>query len=221
MATMFITVIPAAIRDRIPPGAAASDPGRLCRLGPRTAVDQALHRLVASRSLRRIARGFYDIPQDNRLTGKPTILTRAMQDRRAGPEGKGPGGGRWPHRRQRPRDSPTPFPARIGRPYRWDACGPSPLATLTLEFQAAAPSRLYWAGRPAMRYVQALHWLRDKCSRPMTEASTSALFPSSKTPDHGQAIQDDGVSGPSRLAGVDADDRARPAPEGEPLERRR
>jgi hypothetical protein len=34
-------------------------------LGPRTAVDQALHGLVVSRSLRRIARGFYDIPQDN------------------------------------------------------------------------------------------------------------------------------------------------------------
>src|SRR5262249_53310256 len=24
-----------------------------------------------------------------------------------------------------------------------------------------APSRLYWAGRPAMRVVQSLHWLKD------------------------------------------------------------
>jgi hypothetical protein len=38
---------------------------------------------------------------------------------------------------------------------------PITLGNLTLDFQAAAPSRLYWAGRPAMRFVQALHWLRD------------------------------------------------------------
>jgi hypothetical protein len=38
---------------------------------------------------------------------------------------------------------------------------PITLGNLTLDFKAAAPSRLYWAGRPAMRFVQALHWLRD------------------------------------------------------------
>ena len=35
-------------------------------------MDQALHRLVASGKLRRIARGLYDLPGTNRLTGKPT-----------------------------------------------------------------------------------------------------------------------------------------------------
>src|SRR5580698_6595407 len=66
--------ISAAIRDRISASAQPRvwTPEDFADLGPRTAVDQALHRLVASRSLRRIARGFYDIPQDNRLTGKPT-----------------------------------------------------------------------------------------------------------------------------------------------------
>ena len=66
--------IPAAIRDRIsaPAQPRVWTPEDFADLGPRTAVDQALHRLVASRSLRRIARGFYDTPQDNRLTGKPT-----------------------------------------------------------------------------------------------------------------------------------------------------
>jgi hypothetical protein len=65
--------IPAAIRDRIsaPAQPRVWTPEDLADLGPRTAVDQALHRLVASRNLRRIARGFYDTPQDNRLTGKP------------------------------------------------------------------------------------------------------------------------------------------------------
>src|SRR5438445_410101 len=41
-------------------------------LGSREAVDQALHRLTASKDLRRIARGLYDQPRMNRLTGKPT-----------------------------------------------------------------------------------------------------------------------------------------------------
>jgi hypothetical protein len=35
------------------------------------------------------------------------------------------------------------------------------LDNLNIEFKQTAPSRLYWAGRPAMRVVQALHWLKD------------------------------------------------------------
>jgi hypothetical protein len=63
--------IPAVIRDRI---SAPAQPRvwtleDFADLGPRTAVDQALHRLVASRSLRRIARGFYDTPP--RTIGSP------------------------------------------------------------------------------------------------------------------------------------------------------
>ena len=32
---------------------------------------------------------------------------------------------------------------------------------LTLQFKLTAPSKLYWAGRPEMRIVQSLYWLRD------------------------------------------------------------
>jgi hypothetical protein len=32
---------------------------------------------------------------------------------------------------------------------------------LVIAFKQTAPSKLYWAGRPAMRIVQALHWLKD------------------------------------------------------------
>jgi hypothetical protein len=35
------------------------------------------------------------------------------------------------------------------------------LDKLVIDFKQTAPSRLYWAGRPAMRVVQALHWLKD------------------------------------------------------------
>ena len=153
--------IPAAIRDRIsaPAHPRVWTPEDFADLGPRTAVDQALHRLVASRDLRRIARGFYDTPQDNRLTGKPTYpnprdvidaLTRkgkvrVVVDGLTAANDLG---------------LTDAVPARIavltdGR------LRPITLGNLTLDFQAAAPSRLYWAGRPAMRFVQALHWLRD------------------------------------------------------------
>lgn len=38
---------------------------------------------------------------------------------------------------------------------------PIQLGRQQIRFQAAAPSRLYWAGHPAMRIVQALYWLHD------------------------------------------------------------
>ena len=58
---------------------------------------------------------------------------------------------------------------------------PITLGNLTLDFQAAAPSRLYWAGRPAMRFVQALYWLRDML--PSDDGSLhKRLFPFSEIP---------------------------------------
>jgi hypothetical protein len=75
---------------------------------------------------------------------------------------------------------------------------PLTLGNLTLNFQAAAPSRLYWAGRPAMRFVQALHWLRYIL--PSDDGSLrKRLVSILKDPDHGQAIQDDLRSGLSAL----------------------
>jgi hypothetical protein len=38
---------------------------------------------------------------------------------------------------------------------------PIRLGSQQIRFKAAAPSRLYWAGHPAMRIVQALYWLQD------------------------------------------------------------
>jgi hypothetical protein len=165
-------------------------------LGPRTAVDQALHRLVASRDLRRIARGFYDTPQDNRLTGKPTYpnprdvidaLTRkgrvrVVVDGLTAANDLG---------------LTDAVPARIGV-LTDGRLRPITLGNLTLDFQAAAPSRLYWAGRPAMRFVQALHWLRDIL--PSDDGSLhKRLISILKDPGHGLAIQNDLRSGLSAL----------------------
>jgi hypothetical protein len=190
--------IPVAIRDRIsaPEKPFVWTPDDFADLGPRTAVDQALHRLVVSKDLRRIARGFYDIPKLNRLTGKPTYPNpRDVIDALA--------------RRGNLRvvvDGITAandlrltdaVPARIGV-LTDGRLRPITLGNLTLDFQYAAPSRLYWAGRPAMRFVQALHWLRDML--PSDDGSIwKRLLAILKDPDHGQAIQDDLRGGLSAL----------------------
>jgi len=153
--------IPAAsrVRTAAPAQPRVRTPEDFADLGPRTAVDQALHRLVASSKLRRIARGFYDTPQDNPLTGKPTypnprdVIAALARNGKvrvvvAGLTAANDLG------------LTDAVPARIGV-LTDGRLRPITLGNLTLDFKAAAPSRLYWAGRPAMRFVQALHWLRD------------------------------------------------------------
>ncbi len=69
---------------------------------------------------------------------------------------------------------------------------PIKLGNQELHFRYAAPSRLYWAGRPAMRVVQALHWMQDMLSedseRQLVEKKLHSLF---ADPRHGKSIRDD------------------------------
>ena len=128
-------------------------------LGSREAVDKTLQRLARRGEVRRIDRGLYDKPVVNSLTKKRTSpdyreLINVVS------------------RRDRSRmlvDGITAandlgltdaVPARVVvhtdariRPVRLD--------NLVIEFKPTAPSKLYWAGRPAMRVVQALYWLKD------------------------------------------------------------
>jgi hypothetical protein len=157
-------------------------------LGPREAVDQALHRLVATKQLRRIARGLYDKPRTNKLTGKPTDPDyRYVIDALA--------------RRDQVRmvvDGITAandlgltdaVPARAVV-FTDARLKPIKLGNLTIKFQHAAPSRLHWAGHPAMRVIQSLHWLRDVLPTDK-ERILSRLAALLKDPDHGPAIRDD------------------------------
>lgn len=128
-------------------------------LGPRAAVDKALQRLVAEKAVSRVDRGLYYLPQHNSLTKKPTVADyAAVIDAVA--------------RRDQARmlvdgltaandlGQTTAVPARIV--VLTDArVRPITLGRQQIRFQTAAPSRLYWAGRPAMRIVQSLHWLQD------------------------------------------------------------
>ena len=190
--------IPAAIRDRISSAAKPRvwTPDDFADVGPRTAVDQALHRLVASKHLRRIARGLYDTPRPNRLAEKLTYPdprdvidalgrkgnVRVVVDGLTAASDLG---------------LPDAVPARItvltdGR------LRPIALGNLTLDFRYAAPSRLYWAGRPAMRFVQALYWLRDML--PSDDGRIlKRLVAILKDPGHGQSIQQDLRNGLSAL----------------------
>jgi len=128
-------------------------------LGERDAVDKVLQRLTRAGALRRVDRGLYDQPSINRLTQKDSPADpREVIDAIA--------------RRDQIRvlvDGMTAandlgltnaVPAKIL--VHTDARLKSiSLGQLDIVFKPTAASKLYWAGRPAMRIVQALHWLRD------------------------------------------------------------
>lgn len=134
-------------------------PSDFLDLGSRDAVDKALQRRVKQATLRRIDRGLYDRPSFNSLTRQPNPPDpRAVIDAVA--------------RRDHIRllvDGMTAandlgltnaVPAKIV--VHTDArLRPIPLGKMIITFKPTAASKLTWAGRPAMRLVQALHWLRD------------------------------------------------------------
>jgi hypothetical protein len=128
-------------------------------LGLRDAIDKALQRLEGANRIRRIDRGLYDMPRINKLTGQPTNpdyngvieaisrrdQIRVLVDGITAANNLG---------------LTNAVPARVV--VHTDArLKPIKLDNLTIQFKLTAPSRLYWAGRPAMRVVQALHWLHD------------------------------------------------------------
>lgn len=143
-------------------------------LGNRDAVDKALQRLVANGEIRRIDRGLYDKPGYNQLTKKSTSADpRGVIDAVA--------------RRDQIRilvDGMTAandlgltnaVPAKII--VHTDArLRPIKLGNLWITFKPTAPSKLFWAGRPAMRTVQALHWLRDVLGDPEEKSRVTAIL---------------------------------------------
>ncbi|MDB5580659.1 MAG: hypothetical protein JWR80_5835 [Bradyrhizobium sp.] len=127
---------------------------------PRDAIDQALHRLVKAQQIRRLARGLYDKPRLNSLTRQPSApdpgavidalsrrdSSRMLVDGITAANDLG---------------LSDAVPAKIV--VHTDArLTPFHLGTLSIVFKKTAPSKLLWAGRPAMRVVQALHWLKDR-----------------------------------------------------------
>jgi len=134
-------------------------PGDFAHLGSRDVIDKTLQRMVLRGQLRRIDRGLYDTPKINSLTKRPSAPDyRAVIDAIA--------------RRDNLRllvDGMTAandlgltdaVPAHV-TVYTDTRRRSIQIDKLTIEFKLTASSRLYWAGRPAMRLVQALRWLKD------------------------------------------------------------
>jgi len=173
-------------------------PGDFADLGGRAAVDKTLQRLATAGELRRIDRGLYDQPRKNELTGRPTVpdyraVIRAVTRRdraRAVIDGM---------TAANDLGLTTAVPARIE--VLVDArLKPIKLGGQEIHFKLAAPSRLYWADRPAMRVVQALHWMKDMLAqdseRQRVQAVLRRLLADLR---HGQAIRDDLRAGLSAL----------------------
>jgi hypothetical protein len=178
------------------PAAKVWTPVDFLDLGSRDAVDKTLQRMVAGNDLRRIDRGLYDQPRVNSLTGQP-----AAPDYRSVIDAVG--------RRDQVRvlvDGMTAandlgltnaVPGQVivhtdGR------LRPIQLGKLTLQFKLTAPSKLYWAGHPAMRVVQALYWLRDGLkigAQVDQDAIQSKLIRLLQDSRQGSAIRDDLRSG--------------------------
>ncbi len=192
------------VKTRIYGRITASDPGRIWGVGdfddfgsPET-IRKALQRLAAAGDLRRVDRGLYDRPRINKLTGKPaTADYRALIEAVA--------------RRDKARvlvDGMTAandlglseaVPGRVV--VHSDArLKPIRLANLTIAFKPTSASKLYWAGRPAMRIVQALHWLKPKLEsteeRQRIKRRITALLSDPKT---GPALRKDLSAGLSAL----------------------
>ncbi len=140
-------------------------------IGTPNAIEKALQRLAQRGDIRRVHRGLYDKPGTSKITGKMVFPPRsAFIDAIA--------------RRDKLRvlidgmtaandlGLTTAVPARstiyadtYPRTIEIEANAGDPNAgkpvIYTLDFKRIAAKTAYWAGRPAMRVVQALNWFRD------------------------------------------------------------
>lgn len=128
-------------------------------LATRDAIDKALQRLVATGTLRRIDRGLYDKLDFNSLTKAPNPADprqvveaiarrdqiRVLVDGMTAANDLG---------------LTNAVPAKIVV-HTDSRLKPVHLGNLEISFRPTAASKLFWTGRPAMRIVQALHWLRN------------------------------------------------------------
>ena len=163
-------------------------------LGSREAVDKALQRLALAAKIRRLDRGLYDQPRRNQLTGQMSVpdyrrviqaiarrdQTRMLVDGMTAANDLG---------------LSDAVPGQIV--VHTDArLRPIKLGKQVIVFRPTAPSKLYWAGRPGMRVVQALHWLRDALTDPDDYRQILRRLRTILTDkDHGHAIAADLATG--------------------------
>ena len=170
-------------------------PGDFLDLGKRDAVDKALQRLVGGNVLRRVDRGLYDKPKINSLTNRPT-----PPDYRSVIDAVG--------RRDQVRllidgmtaandlglTNAVPGQVIVHTDGRLKSIK---IDNLTVHFKVTAASKLYWAGRPAMKIVQSLYWLKDVIRTSSTEDQDIIQIKLSRVLQDFQSkeIKDDLISG--------------------------
>ncbi len=168
-------------------------------IGTPNAVEKALQRLTLRGDIRRPYRGLYDKPSVSKLTGKMVFPPRAsFVDAIA--------------RRDKLRvlvdgmtaandlGLTTAVPARstihadtYPRTIEIEASAGDPKATTPvvykLDFKRISAKTAFWAGRPAMRLVQALSWFRDE--RSSLEAAVNGIVRHlSRNPDRDRIAED-------------------------------
>jgi hypothetical protein len=158
-------------------------------LGARVAVDKVLQRLAKNGRIARLDRGLYYLPHQASLTGRVS-----MPDMRAVIDAVG--------RRDQTRlliDETT-----AANDLGFTTAAPSQVVVLTdarlrsihlgnqaIRFKQAAPSKLFWAGRPSMRIIQALHWLQDKIQTGQAVDATNRLREMLRDLARGQVLRED------------------------------
>jgi hypothetical protein len=135
-------------------------PSDFADLGGRDTVDKALQRLEAAGKLEKVARGLYQRPSHNPITGKnnppdPSQVLAALERRDATPmliDGMSAAN---------ELGFTTAVPAKIVVHTNARRASIALRGGQKIIFKLTAPSKLFWAGRPAMRLVQALLWLNE------------------------------------------------------------
>lgn len=164
-------------------------------LGSRDAIDKTLQRLVHSGYLQRIDRGLYTQIHTNPLTGKPAApdyqkvieavsrreQIRVLVDGMSAANALG-------------LTNAVPGQVIVHTDGR---LRPIQVGNLTIQFKLTAPSKLYWAGHPAMQIIQALYWLHSSLKKDDTELQNteSKLIRVLLTPHSGKKICHDLLNG--------------------------
>jgi len=162
-------------------------------IGARAAVDKALQRLVQARELCRLDRGIYHRPLGTDVRGGATApyigavinavgrrdQTRLLIDGLTAAKELG-----------LTNDAPAEIVVFSDARLR-----PVKLGNQTITFKQAAPSKLFWAGRPAMRIIQALHWMQELILAENVGEATKRFRDLLSRPAEGQVMRDDLLSG--------------------------
>ncbi len=161
-------------------------------LGDRFVIDKVLQRLVHSKVLIRVDRGFYSLPRINKLTASQEAIdyrqviaaisrrdqVRMLIDGMTCANDLG-------------LTNAVPGQVIVHTDGR---LRPIHIGNLVIQFKLTAPAKLFWADRPAMRVVQSLYWFHHELkSKNISDEIRikNRLIQLLKTPEKGEFVRKD------------------------------